>query len=66
MKEIDQSDCKNQYGHAEPMTTILGVYMDRAKAERELKRLIEEDRILVEETDCDPTFFTVEERPVLE
>lgn len=46
-------------------TTIVGVYSNRTKAEKELIRLAKEDSELVGKLGCDPSFFAIEERPVL-
>ena len=65
LREVEQNDYWGEFGYADPTTTILGVYADRVKAEKELERLEEEDERLVEELGCDPTSYLIEERPVL-
>jgi hypothetical protein len=65
MEEIDQSEFTNCNESAEPISSVLGVYKDRDKAEREKKRLDEENMEAVKTQNADPVAYFIEERPVL-
>ena len=65
IEEVDQSEFTNYDESAEPISSVLGVYEDREKAEREKKRLVEENIVAAGVQNTNPAAYFIEERPVL-
>ena len=66
LEERDQPEFVDNYGEeAVPSTTILGVYKDKDRADKEAERLTTENLKNEEELETDPVYYYVEERPVL-
>ena len=65
IEEIDQSEFLACNESAEPISSVIGVYESRDKAEREKERLDKESEKEAREYCADPCVYFVEERPVL-
>ena len=66
IEELEQKEFSDSNGwDAAPITTVVGVFSDREKAEKE-KITWEQNAIEDEEkNNCDPCTYYIEERPVL-
>ena len=65
VEETDQSEFTYSNESAEPVSSIVGVYGDRDKAEREKERLDRENTENAKKLDADSYTYFIEERPVL-
>ena len=65
IEEIDQSEFMSCNESAEPISSVIGVYESRDKAEHEKERLDKENEKDVREYCADPCVYFIEERPVL-
>ena len=65
VEEIEQSEFTCDGESAEPISSVLGVYEDKNKAEREKERLDKENIENIKNNNADPCSYFIEERPIL-
>lgn len=66
IEELDQDEFKSQSGwKAAPLSTVVGVYSEREKAEREKETYELQSKEDIEKNNCAPCTYIIEERPIL-
>lgn len=65
VEEIEQKEFTCNGEPAEPISSVLGVYENRSKAEKEKERLDQENEEDVKQYHSDPCSYFIEERPIL-
>lgn len=66
IEETDQDEFTNRDGDsAAAFSTIVGVYENQERAEKEREEMDKAAKKAVKETNADPLYYFIEERPIL-